>query len=70
MKYSLGLFHGSFKKFCVKYNLKNDSNNYTIIELNILIMNAKKRSLNELMQTKDSFYVVPKLKKDLRLKSL
>ena len=30
----------------------------------------KKRSLNELRQTKDSFYVVPKVKKDLSLKSL
>ena len=30
----------------------------------------KKRSLNELRQTKDSFYVVPKEKKNLSLKSL
>lgn len=30
----------------------------------------KKRSLNELRQTKDSFYVVPKVKKELSLKSL
>ena len=30
----------------------------------------KKRSLNVLRQTKDSFYVVPKEKKDLSLKSL
>lgn len=30
----------------------------------------KKRSLNELRQTKDSFYVVPKIKKDMSLKSL
>ena len=30
----------------------------------------KKRSLNELRQTKDSFYVVPKVKKDLSLKSI
>ncbi len=37
----------------------------------MLIMNTpKKRSLNELRQTKDSFYVVPKVKKDLSLKSL